>query len=333
MDESVSKVLTKFDNTYNILVKEYKWTSSQLINIFTSLIYALSSVEFNKEVMDNMQKLVRSKTGVFSHFRSYDRFFISALLHTKFEDPEESFLTLIKYENELKGGGFIRGTYAGLAAYVLLTSNKAQEIQIYIKKSKLIYDKMREKHFWLTGQDDYPLAVLLSFSDDNIDTIACRVESLFEMLHNAGFSRNNSLQFLSHILSFGSDSNEVNVQKCQSIVNYFKNKKIRINSTHYGTVGLLALMFNNGYELLDEIIEIIDYLKQKKEFKWTGKDILLLIASSLVTSKSIDNYMEHDELLKTNLGITIQGIIAAQTAAMIASVSAVSAATAASSSS
>jgi hypothetical protein len=232
-----------------MLAKEYKWSSSQLISIFTSLIYSLSSVEFSKEVMDNMHKLAKEKTGIFSHYRSYDKFFISALLHTKFENPEESFLTLIKYEDELHVGGFSRGTYAGLAAYVLLTSNRDENIQIDIKKSKLIYDKMREKHFWLTGQDDYPLAVLLSFSDDNVDITTSKVEILYEMLHNAGFLKNNALQFLSHILSFGSDSNEVKVQKCQSIVNYFKNKKIRINPTHYGTIGLLALIFkmSTGY--------------------------------------------------------------------------------------
>jgi hypothetical protein len=61
--------------------------------------------------------------------------------------------------------------------------------------------------------------------------------------------------------------------------------------------------------------------------------MLLLIAASLITAKNIDNYKEHEELLKANLGITIQGIIAAQTAAMIASVSAITAAAAASASS
>lgn len=333
MDLSVNQLLTKFENTYKIIAKEYKWSSSQLINIFTALIYTLSSVDFSKELMDDMHKLIKEKTGVFSHYRSYDKFFITALLHTKFNNPEESFLKLIRYEDMLKEGGFSRGTYSGLAAYMLLTLSKDENIHISIKKAKLIYDTMRENHFWLTGQDDYPLVVLLSLSEDNVDTITDRVENLFEMLYNAGFSKNNSLQFLSHILSFGSDSNEIKVQKCQSIVNYFKNKKIRINNTHYGTVGLLALMFNNEFELLDEVIEVIDYLKQLKEFKWTGKEILFLIASSIITAKNIDKYKEQEELLKTNLGLTIQAIISAQTAAMVASISAVSAAAAASSSS
>lgn len=332
MNSYLNQVFTKFQNIYKIMMKEYKWSSSQLINIFTSLIYALSDVEFDKGIMDDMQRLIKERTGVFSHYRSYDKFFISALLHTKFENPKESFLKLVNYEEELKVVGFTRGTYAGLAAYVLLSSGKDENIQMYIKKSKIIYDMMREKHFWLTGQDDYPLAVLLSFSDDNVDTIVNRVESLFIMLHNVGFYKTNSLQFLSHILSFGSDSNEVKIQKCQSIVNYFKNHKIRINTTHYGTIGLLSLIFNNDNELLGEIIEIIDCLKQTKEFRWVGKEVLLLIATSLVTAKNIDNYMEHEDLVKANLGITIQGIIAAQTAAMIASVSAISAATAASNS-
>lgn len=332
MDLSVNQSLTKFGNIYNIMTKEYKWSSSQLINIFTALIYTLSDIEFEEEVMDKMHTLIKESTSLFSHYRSYDKFFMSALLHTKFDDPEESLLKLIKYEDELKEYGFNRGTYAGLAAYILLTLSKNVDMRFTINKSKQIYDKMREKHFWLTGQDDYPLAVLLSTSDDNVEVITNRVEGLFEMLHNAGFSKSNSLQFLSHILSFGNDPDEVKVQKCQSVTNYFKNKKIRINNTHYGTIGLIALMFNNEYELLDEIIEVIDYLKDKKEFKWTGREILLLIASSIITAKNIDKYKEQEKLIKTNLGLTIQAIIAAQTAAMVASISAVTAATAASSS-
>lgn len=333
MDSSASKLLTKFENTYNIMAKEYKWSSSQLINIFTSLIYTLSNVEFDREVMDGMHRLMKESTSLLSHYRSYDKFFMSALLHTKFDNPEESFLKLIKYEDELKAEGFSRGTYSGLAGYILLTSTEGEDGLATIRKAKQVYDKMREKHFWLTGQDDYPLAVLLAVSDDSIDSITAKVEGLFEALHRAGFSKANSLQFLSHILSFGNDPEDVKVEKCQSIVNYFKNKKIRINSTHYGTVGLMALMFNNEYELLDEIVEAIEYLKQRKEFKWTGKEILMLIASSIITAKNIDKYKEHEELLKANLGLTIQGIIAAQTAAMVASISAGSAAAAAASSS
>lgn len=333
MDLSVNQQLTKFENIYKTMAKEYRWSSTQLINIFTALIYTLSNVEFDKEVMDKMHGLIKESTGIFSHYRSYDKFFMSALLHTKFDNPEESFIKLLKYEDDLKEAGFSRGTYAGLAGYILLTSCKNDDIGQTIRKARLIYDKMRERHFWLTGQDDYPLAVLLSSSEDNADTIADRVEALFVMLHNSGFSKTNNLQFLSHISSFGNDSNEIKVQKCHNVVNYFKTKKIRINSTHYGTMGLMALMFNNDYKLLDEILEVIEYLKEKREFKWIGREILLLIASSIVTSKNIEKFKEHEELLKTNLGLTVQAIIAAQTAAMIASISAVTAATAASSSS
>lgn len=333
MNSLVNQQLVKFENVYKTLAKEYRWSSSQLINVFTALIYALSDRHFDRLLMDKMHGLMRENTGVFSHYRSYDKFFMSALLHTKFDNPEESFLKLLKYEDELKEEGFSRSTYSGLASYILLTTVNSDAVPQTIRKAKQIYGRMRDKHFWLTGQDDYPLAVLLAASDDYIESIEEKVESLFEHLHKSGFSKTNSLQFLSHILSFGNDSIEVRVQKCQDVVNYFKTKKIRINSTHYGTVGLMALMFNEQYELLDEIIEVIDYLKNIKEFKWTGREILLLIASSIVTASSIEKYKEHEELLKTNLGITFQAIIAAQTAAMVASISAVTAATAASSSS
>lgn len=333
MNSIVNQQLAKFENIYKTLAREYRWSSSQLINIFTALIYTLSDKDFDRLLMDKMHGLMKENTGVFSHYRSYDKFFMSALLHTKFDNPEESFLRLLKYEDALKEEGFSRGTYSGLAAYILLTSVDSDAVPKTISKAKQIYGRMRERHFWLTGQDDYPLAVLLAASEEQAESIENKVEGLFQRLHSSGFSKTNSLQFLSHILSLGNDSMEASVQRCQSVVNFFKTKKIKINSTHYGTVGLIALMFNEQYELLEEIIKVIDYLKSTREFKWTGRDMLLLIASTIVTASSIENYKEHEELLKTSLGLTIQAVIAAQTAAMVASISAVTAAAAASSSS
>ncbi len=333
MNSLANQQLVKFENAYKTLTKEYRWSSSQLINIFTALIYTLSDREFDREIMDKMHRLMKENTGFFSHYRSYDRFFMSALLHTKFENPEENFIKLLELEDQLKQEGFTKGTYSGLASYILLTSVNSDSVHKTIRRAKQIYGRMRDRHFWLTGQDDYPLAVLLAASGEEVESIESKVEGLFEQLHNSGFSKTNSLQFLSHILSFGKDNMEDKVEKCKSVVNYFKSKKIKINSTHYGTVGLMALMFNNEYEFLEEILEVIDYLKSRKEFKWTSKEILLLIASSIITAGNIEKYKEHEELLKTNLGLTIQAVIAAQTAAMVASISAITAASAASSSS
>lgn len=333
MDDAVRMKMDKFENIYSILSKEYKWSSSQMINIFTSLIYTSSNVDFNKTKMDDILKFIKENTGTFSHHRGHDRFFISALLNTNFEAPMEAFKKLSMLEEQLKEGGFSRGTYSGFSAYLLLTSSQEGTTQFNIRKAKLIYDRIREKHFWLTGQDDYPLSVLLSFSEEDVDTIVNRIETLFDMLHRSGFSKSNSLQFLSHILSFGEGPVELKVQKCHSIVDYFKEKKIRINSTHYGTIGLIALIYDNKNEILDDIMEIIEHLKGQKNFKWTGRDVLLLIASALVMNKHVENYKEHSELLKTTLGISVQAIIAAQTAAMVASITAVSAAASAASSS
>jgi hypothetical protein len=96
---------------------------------------------------------------------------------------------------------------------------------------------------------------------------------------------------------------------------------------------LIALIYSSNNEILGEIIEITEHLKNQKGFKWTGKSILLIIASTLVMNRHIENYREHSELLNATLGISVQAIIAAQTAAMVASITAASAAASAASSS
>jgi hypothetical protein len=333
MDEITIQKLKKFEDIYGVLSKEYKWSSTQLINSFTSLIYTISDADFNLSQFDEMQRYIKENTGIFSHYRGYDKFFTPALLATKFEAPKEMFLKLVDTEEKLHHEGFTKGTYAGLAAYALLTSCPHEDIDRIVKKTKVIYDKMKEKHFWLTGQDDYPLAVLLSLSEEDTLSLMDRIENLYHALNANGFAKSNNLQLLSHILSFSSDDVDTKVRKCVEIVNYFKEKKIKTYTNSYATIGLIALMFNECDDMLFEIFETYEYVKGLKGFKWLEKDILLLIASGIVTNKNIDSYKQNASLVETSFGISVQAIIAAQTAAVIAATSSAAAAAAASSSS
>lgn len=333
MEALIKQTLDNFDNIFNTLSKDFKWSSNQLINIFTALIYSINNCDYDKSIMLEMHSIIKDTTGTFSHYRGYDKFIIPAKLITKYDDPKDKLLKMFKYEDMLKEYGFSHSTYSALATYILLTTVANGGDELRIRKAKAVYDAMRQSHFWITGQDDYPLAFLLSASEDSAGSIVNEVDKLYDQLHLAGFTKGNTLQFLSHILSFSSKQKDEKVKECRYILDYFKNKKLKLYSSDYGILGLLALIYNNNNTLLDEIIEVYEYTKTLKGIKWSGKNVQVLIAASIITSKYIESFKDNSDLIETSLGISIQAIIAAQTAAMVASMTAVSAAAAASASS
>lgn len=159
------------------------------------------------------------------------------------------------------------------------------------------------------------------------------IESLYSALNMNGFTKSNNLQLLSHILSLSNDDTDTKVKKCTEIVDYLKGRKIKVYPDSYATIGIVSLMYSESANILSEIIETYEYVKSIKGFKWLGKDILLLIASAIITNKNIDSYKQNVSLVETSFGISLQAIIAAQTAAVIAATSSAAAAAAASSSS
>jgi len=310
---------------YDVIRTEFRWSSSMITSCFTALIYTLNNKEFDTPKFKELQNYIKENTKVFSHYRSYEIFSIASLLITKFENPEESFKNLLLYEDKLAAEGFSKGAHLAISAFTLMLTCSPLEINERIHKAREIYKKMKEKHFWLTGRDDYPLAALISSYDKDSDAIIDQIESCFNALHEEGFSKSNGLQQLSHILTFSTLPPEDKAKRCAAIRNYFKEHKIHVYSQDYGLMGLIALTGDVGEKMLEEIVEVYKYIKATRGYKWLGAQVNFLISCSIVCDSYIEDVKQSKGLIETSIGISIEAIIAAQTAAMIACIAAASA--------
>lgn len=150
-----------------------------------------------------------------------------------------------------------------------------------------------------------------------------RLESYYNGLANLGFTKSNGLQTLSHILSFSDMSIENAVNKCSIIQKRLKEEKLKISSDYYPAIGLVALLHDPEGQLIDEFVELANYLRTQKKYKWLGKGIHVLFASALIAGEYIQSAQSN--VMNTTLQVSIQMIIAAQQAAMIIAISAASA--------
>ena len=333
MDELLKSKADKIIAIHDTIKHEFRWTSDELTCYFTSLIFALSDKELNVEQFSDIRKFIKDNTSLFSHYRSYELFTITALLITKFDNPRESFMKLLLCESKLSDTGFKKGHYLAISALAVMLTCKDNEIDEQILRAREIYKKIKEKHFWLTGQDDYPLSVLIAASKENEASIMTEIELCYDTLHEEGFSRSNGLQQLSHILSFGTGSAQNKARRCRVIIDYLKEHKIHVYSQHYGLLGVIALSGDSSTKLLDEIIEVVQYLREERSVRWLGRETVFLISSSLVCNKYIEDAKMDKRVLEASIGISLEALIAAQIAASVAVIAATSAAASASSSS
>ncbi|OJV64787.1 MAG: hypothetical protein BGO41_14430 [Clostridiales bacterium 38-18] len=312
---------------YKTIEKDFMWEHN-LTKHFVALLYTEHDKRYNKETFKNTLDMINKETGIFSNFRSSNRFMLAGLMHMESDSTDGVFHQIRSCESTLKENGFKSGMYLPLASYALYKTSKEQAPSQLAQKAQHIYQQMKKNHPFLTSGDDYSMSVLLAASEVDLG----RIEEAYEKLNIKGFYKGNELQRLSHILALSNRSIDELVEICFNMKWQLKEAKLNIPTTYYATLGIIALIYFEDETIVSEWIELTKYLSTLKKFKWLGKGMNVMLASSLVSSQWIDETLK-SEATKLTISISIDALIAAQTAAIIAATTAASAGAAASASS
>lgn len=227
------------------------------------------------------------------------------------------------YEVLVKSG-FKRGMFTYIAAGVLFTSKiDPKDHVFFVEKAHHIYKAMQKEHMFLTSENDYPLALLLATQHEEVSSLIERMEGFYHQLQTVGFKKGNDLQFLTHILSLDSTADKNGLSdRCLEIFDKIHQLNKKPKPVNYPTIGMLALCDQKQFDL-QNLIWVTERLNAEKDFKWQ-KDINFMLAAQLFISE----LTEDTSVPTTGLMTTLEIIMQAQQAAMIASMAAVTAATA-----
>jgi hypothetical protein len=320
MEKLVREKLDMLVDLFEQVSVKYKWEQS-LTNHFTALTYTINKKDFDKEKIEILREHMKKTTGIFSYYRGTSKILLSSLLACQYDNPEQEFNKMLDYDKRMKDAGFKNSMYLPIANYALLATCTEECVSTRINKAIEIYKEMKKNHPWLTSGDDYPLAILLADSDKPVNNIIENMEECYNLLNENGFGKNNGLQFLSHILGFRQEENKVKVLRCKEIFDRLKENKMKVYSGGYAVIGFLSILGEDGYRAVEQVIEIVNTLKSTKKYKWLGKETHLFTAAALVSDVYIENMKNQKELIQTSIGISIEALIAAQTAATIAAAS------------
>jgi len=328
MEDKLKLKLDKMISLYEYLRKEYKWNNDLMLR-FTAFIYTINNKEFDKTQFDEILQYIKKSSPRFSSYKSDQGFSIAALLINKYDDAKAAFDKQLQIEEKLRNVGFKKSSYLAIASYALMITAKEEEWNERVERAWRIFKGMKKDHFWFTGGDDYPVVILLAGGKESPEDITNTSEECFNKLHEAGFSKSNGLQFLSQILTFVPKPTEDKIKACKDVFHYLKDNKVKVYYSYYGVIGFLEVLGDDTMKAAEEVVEVYEYLRANKDFRWLGNDMNVLIATSLVCNEYVQKKVSERALIDTALSISIETIIAAQTAAIIAATTAATAAIAA----
>jgi len=312
------KIMT-YIQLFNDLKHQMKWkiTDNRILMAMASL-YVMNdkTLDPNRllEIADNIKK----RANLFSAMKSHSRFTTAAFLDANFNDPIEQIENLFHYYDLFKQEKFQRRVFTYIAASIIVKNQaKAVDPREIILKTKSIYQGMKKEHPFLTSASDYPLATLLAYEQH--PNIVRKVEVFYDGLSKNGFRKGNDLQFISHILALSRDETENTLMnRSTQIFDQFKKIGIKPKSIYYPVMGMLALLPQDMLNM-QEIYDIYDQLNHEKYFKWQKDTNLMMAASFIVKDK-----LEHSNIAETSIYTTIEMIIQAQQAVMIAVMASIS---------
>ncbi|WP_087973687.1 DUF4003 family protein [Oceanobacillus rekensis] len=314
--------MTIYTNNFYQLNDAMKWkVSDKKILMTIASMYTMNNKELHIDKMLRIADRIKEQAGLFSALKSYSRFTTAASLDVKFDDPENQIDALFRIYEGFKNAKFKSGVFTYLAATIALTNTDSILTQEeVINRTKEIYDGMKQEHLILTGANDYPLAVLLA--NEQQSNIIQRMEQFYNELNENGFWKGNELQFLSHILTLDNQSSTGDlVNRSVTVMDTFKKAGIRTKRMYYPIIGMLALLPQDEFNMT-EINQTYDSLNSKKGFKWQ-KDMNLIMAVALYVSEKLDNH----DALEASIHTTLETILQAQQAVMVATIASTTAAT------
>lgn len=283
----------------------------------------------NVSILQGCKELLNQRVGFFSNFKSTARSPIASMLAIS-ESPNRTLDNgLLVYQ--LLKKEFWSSTYLPLTAMVIAQMADSDQYEAIATRTSRIYNRIKAKHPFLTSGEDSANCALLALSEKTDDELIYEMEFCYQQLKPNFFS-SNAVQSLSHVLALGQGTPETKCRRTMDLFNGLKYAGYKYGTSfELPTLGVLALIDGSKDKMIQEMVEINNWLSQQRGFGFfssvTAKQRLMY--AGIITQLE---YINTDAMQSTALNSTISLIIA-QEASMCAAIAACSAASANASSS
>lgn len=301
-------------NTVENISKAAGWTVDRKIILAIASTFLASGKTFDADKYKAVLQEMKKQSSWMSPLRTTVGYSIAANLMEQ-EDAEKAVKDLLTNVNILKEAKFRSGNFSFIGAQ-FLTENEYEK-KTHAQKARALFDAIRKHHPFLTSYEDIPYAILLSSPSDDIELRADTMNRYYKELRTYRFTTGNDLQWLSQVLTLLSPQYDHQlVASVVAIRDTFKKQQTKVKTMHYPLLGFLAILDLNQTQLQD-IIDLYHELKSLKLLKW-HREFVLFMAVQI----AIYDIANVQQSLSMTMMASIELLIQAQQAAMMAAVSA-----------
>ncbi len=327
MQNDLSTLVRRFIEARDAIRAAFKMESEYIYPVCAQIFLAADR-PVETEQLERCKALVKSTTGPFSNFRGNVRLPLLCMLAAG-DEPEARWERTQRCYALLKEA-FFSSQYLALAALLLGDGTKEEDLPALAARGKGLYQRMKQEHPFLTGQEDSVFALLLAESPRSDDALIEDMEACYARLDQR-FPKGDGLQTASHVLALSDDIPERKVERMLSLFDgieaaggkYGKDRQLPI---------LAALSLSDGSEeaLVADMLELNGLLAQEKGYKGVfglDKRTRMMHAAMLLSLPD-----RQTDLVNAAAQQTTLAMIAAQQALMCAVVASSAASTATASS-
>lgn len=327
MQNDLSTLVRRFIEARDAIRAAFKMESEYIYPVCAQIFLAADR-PVEAEQLERCKALVKSTTGPFSNFRGNVRLPLLCMLAAG-DEPEARWERTQRCYALLKES-FFSSQYLALAALLLGDGAKEADLPALAARGKGLYQRMKQEHPFLTGQEDSVFALLLAESPRSDDALIEDMEACYTLLDQR-FPKGDGLQTASHVLALSDDAPERKVERMLSLFDgieaaggkYGKDRQLPI---------LAALSLSDGSEeaLVADMLELNGLLAQEKGYKGVfglDKRTRMMHAAMLLSLPD-----RQTDLVNAAAQQTTLAMIAAQQALMCAVVASSAASTATASS-
>ncbi|MBR0357450.1 MAG: DUF4003 family protein [Clostridia bacterium] len=327
MQNDLSTLVRRFIEARDAIRAAFKMESEYIYPVCAQIFLAADR-PVEAEQLERCKALVKSTTGPFSNFRGNVRLPLLCMLAAG-DEPEARWERTQRCYALLKES-FFSSQYLALAALLLGDGAKEEDLPALAARGKGLYQRMKQEHPFLTGQEDSVFALLLAESPRSDDALIEDMEACYTLLDQR-FPKGDGLQTASHVLALSDDAPERKVERMLSLFDgieaaggkYGKDRQLPI---------LAALSLSDGSEeaLVADMLELNGLLSQEKGYKGVfglDKRTRMMHAAMLLSLPD-----RQTDLVNAAAQQTTLAMIAAQQALMCAVVASSAASTATASS-
>ena len=321
MRTSLNALCISFIENRDVIKETFFWDSSYIYPV-SAAVFVDKRRTADRERLERCRDILKENTGFFSNFRNYIKLPMISMMAVS-SDPEEKLKKALTVYEDLKQH-FFSSSYLPLASMTISDFVEPPQYEAVARRTRRIYDMMKQAHPFLTSGEDSVFAALLALSNKSDEQIVQDTEQCYDILKPQFFS-GNAVQSLSHVLALCEGSAELKCGRAMELFYKLKDQGYKYGTGYeLATLGVLAMLPADLDTIADDIVQVAEYLAGQRGYGILGmtKRQRLMHAGMIVTSDYLD---QNASMQAAAVSSTISLIIAQQTA-MCAAIAAANAA-------